>query len=91
MLYKAIDVWRHQAGGAIRYRCFQVLPSGHFCVQSADFYRLPSDEKQESFLNYQFLELLIEQPPDERTQTFETLEEAVSRHDEEFGNMPLDE
>ena len=84
-LYRTIDVWRRRAGVAIRYRCFEVLASGAFCVQSVDSYRISSTVEQVRFLERQFIELLIEQAPDERSATFSTIEEAIADHDREFG------
>jgi hypothetical protein len=83
-VYRAIDVWRRLQNGAIRYRCFEVLPSGRFCVQSADFFNLPVDKQRSDFSDRQFHELLIERAPDERTATFSTLEEAIAQHDRDF-------
>lgn len=68
-----------------RYRCFETLPEGRYCVQSADFYPQPAKEpKQDSWLERQFLELLAEQAPDERTSTFATVEEAIAAHESDF-------
>jgi hypothetical protein len=83
-LYRAIDVWRRRPNGAVRYRCFEVLPGGRFCVQSADFFSLPFDNQRSDFSDRQFQELLIEQAPEERTATFSTLEEAIAEHDRDF-------
>ncbi len=69
----------------MRYRCFQVLSSGAFCVQSTDSYRTSSTVEQVQFLERQFLELLVEQAPDERTATFSAIEEAIAQHEREFG------
>ncbi|HEX4006697.1 MAG TPA: hypothetical protein VHX60_11020 [Acidobacteriaceae bacterium] len=86
VLFKAIDVWKRlDDGGAIRYRCFELIPGGRFCVQSADFYRTPLGDKSGGFLDRQFTELFLQQAPDKREQrTFATLEEAIASHDEEF-------
>jgi hypothetical protein len=85
MLFKSVDVWKRlHNGDAIRYRCFELIPSGRYCVQSADFYRRPLDDKSGGFLDRQFIELLLQQAPEDRTQTFSTLEEAIANHDEEF-------
>jgi hypothetical protein len=85
-LYKAIDVWRRRQDGAIRYRCFQMLSSGRFCVQSADFYTLRSGSERSEFLDRLFIELLLQQTPDERAETFPTLEEAIAQHDHYFAD-----
>jgi hypothetical protein len=84
-LYKAIDVWKRvNKTTAIRYRCFESLNSGHFCVQSADFYRIPLDADQVRSLSSQFVELLVEQDPVERSGEYATVAEAIAAHDEEF-------
>ena len=85
MYFKLIDVWQridHQS--VKRYRCFEVLPNNRYCVQSADFYTLPVNAKQMEELDRQFLELLAEQPPNERTSTYKTLEEAISQHQKDL-------
>jgi hypothetical protein len=83
--YRVIDVWKRLDGtSAIRYRCFESLNSKRFCVQSADFYRLPLDQKQVSSLDNQFVELLVEQEPSSRCAEFPTLEEAIAAHDKDF-------
>jgi len=86
VLFKTIDVWKRvDGGGAIRYRCFELIPEGRFCVQSADFYRPGHDDQSTESLDKQFRELFLEQSPDERAQrTFASLEEAIANHDEEF-------
>ena len=83
--YRAIDVWKRLDGtSAVRYRCFECLQSKRFCVQTADFYRLPTDGKQVSFVNSQFVELFIEQEPSSRSPEYPTLEEAIAAHEESF-------
>jgi len=81
MLYLAIDIYKRAKSEVVRYRCFQVIPSGRYCVQSADFYRPSSDS---AYLDNQHIQLLIDQAPDERSPTFATLEEAIAYHDTEF-------
>jgi hypothetical protein len=84
-LYKAIDVWKRlDENTAIRYRCFESLLSKHFCVQSADFYRLPLNEQHIANLARQFVELFIEQEPSNRGGEHPTLEEAIAAHDRTF-------
>jgi hypothetical protein len=82
-LYRAIDVWQRRADGQlVRYRCFQVLPDGGYCVQSADFH--PQDARQTELLEKQYLELLSEIAPDERSKVHRSLEEAIKAHQAEF-------
>lgn len=84
-LYRAIDVWKRvDENTAIRYRCFESLHSKRFCVQSADFHRLPSDEQQIADLSRQFMELFIELEPSNRGGEHSTLEEAIAAHDRAF-------
>jgi hypothetical protein len=85
-MYRAIDVWKKNDGGLIRYRCFQILESGKYCVQSADFYYLPIEGEQLKQNEQQFFELLMEFPPDERGGAFDSLEEAIRAPDKEFEN-----
>ncbi len=86
MLYKVIDVWKRLEAGAIRYRCFELIPDGKFCVQSADFYSRQSPKPGAESLDKQFIELFLEQAPDDRSAVFNTIEEAVAWHDHQFGN-----
>jgi hypothetical protein len=84
-LYRAIDVWkRMNERTTIRYRCFESLQSKQFCVQSADFYRLPLSEQMIANLARQFVELFIEQEPSDRGGEHRTLEEAIATHDRAF-------
>ena len=81
MIYRAIDVWQRRPDGQlVRYRCFQLLPDGGYCVQSADF----PDAEQNAFLDKQFLELLAESAPEERSKVHPSLEEAIAAHQAEF-------
>ena len=81
MLYRAIDIYKRAKNEVVRYRCFQVISSGRYCVQSADFYRPKVDL---AYLDAQYIHLLIEQAPDERSPTFPTIEEAIAHHDADF-------
>ena len=83
--YRAFDVWaRFGEKGLVRYRCFEVLPAGKFCVQSKDFYRPPFAEAVEKQFERQFLELLSEIAPEVRSGLYDTIEEAIRMHDEGF-------
>jgi hypothetical protein len=40
----SIDIWKRVDEKTLaRYRCFQILTSGQYCVQSADYYHLPEE------------------------------------------------
>jgi hypothetical protein len=84
-MYKAIDIWKRiDEDQGVRYRCFQRLNDGFYCVQSADFYSLPLDEDQIRYLDKKFLEFLIEEDPDQRVEMHETLEKAILIHEKDF-------
>jgi hypothetical protein len=84
-LYRSLNVWsrRDEVTVAV-YRCFEVLPLGKFCVQSKDFYRRPFSDAVVLQSEQQFLELLVESPPGERAGLYDSLEDAIRAHDEEF-------
>ena len=83
--YKSIDVWRRvNSETAIRFRCFQINENATYCVQSADMYHEPIDEKEIRFLERQFIELFIEEAPETRNGVYPTLEEAIAAHEKEF-------
>ena len=87
-LYKSFDVWKRiNENEAICYRCFQVVDENVFCVQSADFYRIPIDKKQIRQLEKQYIELFIEEAPDIRDKVYPTLEEAIKANDCSFKDL----
>jgi hypothetical protein len=84
-LYKPIDVWKRvDENNAVRYRCFESLESKLFSVQSADFYRLPSNDQQNVNLVRQFVELFLQEDPAKRGGEHGTIEEAIAAHDKAF-------
>jgi hypothetical protein len=84
-LYEAFDLWKRvSARELVRYRCFRNLATNRYSVQSADFYRLPFDPTQADNIEKQFFELLAEQAPDERADSFDSIEGAITAHDREF-------
>lgn len=86
-MFKAIDIWKRlDDTKALRYRCFQRLTDGQFCVQSADYYYLPIREEQVKTLDRQFLELFLEEAPDQRSSLHPTLEDAITMYNLEFSN-----
>lgn len=85
MMFREVSVWKRVDGAsAARYRCFQNVETGEYAVQSMDFYRLPIDEMQLTHFERQFVELLVESSPLARCEWFETIEEAISRHEADF-------
>jgi hypothetical protein len=83
--FRAFDVWKRKGSDeVIRYRCFENLSTGMFCVQSADFYQSPVSVDRISQLEKQLIELLLEQSPIKRSGSFATIEEAIADHDKSF-------
>ena len=83
--YVSINVWvRRSSTRLICYRCLQILPDGGYCVQGADFFDAPIDESRLLQSLKQFLELLAEDPPEERAVVFGSIEEAIEDHQRSF-------
>ena len=84
-LYIEVNVWKRiDEDILLQYRCFHILPDNKYCVQSADFYSLPLNEKQIRNLFEQFIQLLREEDPKVRADLFDSLEEAIAAHDRDF-------
>jgi hypothetical protein len=86
-LYEAIDVWRRTTAGLKRYRCFRIVETGRFVVQSVDvYYGEPRDSRETRFANHdlQFVELLSEVSPEERSRAYVSLEDAIAAFDADF-------
>ena len=85
MSYQEIRVWRRLGErSCVRYSCFKELGTGKYAVQSADFFSLPVDERQQSQFDAQFLELFMEIDPQARCTWCDSLEAAIASHDNEF-------
>jgi len=87
-LYESIDVWKRvDEHRLVRYRCFKVICDSSFCVQSSDIYHIPMENNQLEQHQRQFTELLLEEAPDARSETYSSLEDAIANHDSEFGEL----
>ena len=87
-LYEQIDVWRRLDRGGLKcYKCFRVLSTGKYHVQSADYISRASTASQLRYLEKNFVELLEEIAPDKRNPGYATLLEAIAAHDAEFGKQ----
>ncbi len=84
-MFEAVDVWVRGEGEVYRYRCLRRLSDGRYCVQSMDVLRPGDDAATARFLDDQFVELLTEADPTERSPTFPSLCEAIEAHNAEFG------
>lgn len=85
-LFRSIDVWKTEGESLVRFRCFEVLGESRYYVQSKDFIHFPLIKQHLQTHERNFLELLIEDPPDERA-TFSTLEEAIADHEAAFARL----
>ena len=87
-MYRAFDVWKRSGSHLlVRYRCFEDLGTGTFCVQNADFYKSPVSDTRVQELESQYLELLLEESPFKRSGSFPTIDEAILDHIETFDVM----
>ena len=86
MLYQELIVWRRVSEEtAVRYACLTNLATKKISVQSADFYRLPVTQEQILLFQAQFVELFCECDPGGRSESFDSVEEAVAAHERSFG------
>lgn len=91
-LFKAVDVWQRRSDTElVRYRCFQSLRTEKYSVQSEDHYHSPLDAKQTANLDRQFLELMFEMPPSERSGEYDSLSEAITAHIQSFADFWFEE
>jgi len=83
-LYRYIPVFRREPHGAKLYRCFELLGAGGFVVQSADYF-IPNASREHTLqMEDQFLELFLEQSPEERVAPMPSIEEAIQCFDAAF-------
>ena len=86
MLYQEMLMWKRlDDRTAIHYRCLMNQATRKFSVQSADFCRLPMNTEQIRQRQIQFVELLCECDPSERSGAFDSIEEAIADHERRFG------
>jgi len=87
-LFKEISVWKRiDDDHLIRYRCFQVLPGNRYVVKSSHDYRYPLevDDRQFKLAEFYFVDSLFQDALLEViNDTYETLEEAIAAHEEDF-------
>ena len=86
-----MDVWFYpEQGGLGCHRCFHILPDDSYAVQSTDYFSLPFDPKELHEFTDQYLELLESTPPDIRSGTSPTLQEAIAKHEALFEDDATD-
>lgn len=84
-LYKPVNVCRRVKDGEIVvYRCFELLPSGGFVVQSADRIREPVNLDDLRQHERQLWELFCDVAPEDRGEIYPTLEDAIAAFDADF-------
>lgn len=83
--YKKVDVWKKVDDKClIRFRCYELLGEGKFCVQSADYFYPPISSEQMLVAENRQVELFLDVDPTERSETYSTLEEAIIAHEADF-------
>ncbi len=70
---------------AVRYVCLMNMATRKYSVQSVDFYYLPPSHEAIANHQKQFVELFCESDPGERAGAFDSLEEAIAAHHQNFG------
>jgi hypothetical protein len=84
-VYKEINIWQRKTNGTLCcFRCFELIPNGGFCVQSADLYTPNEGAEKDQYFKQQFIELLQDEAPEIRTKLFPSLQEAIQVHIAEF-------
>jgi len=87
-IYRKIEVWKQgRHNNMIRFTCFELLGEKKFCIQSADYFYLPIDNNQLVIHNKQQIELFIDLLPDERSELYDSLVDAIAAHEIEFNSM----
>lgn len=86
-LYERSDIWRRAGTSVVRYVVLRRREDRKVAIQSADFFYLPIDAEQTAQFEQQFVELLAEISPLDRCSWHETLEDAISYHERDFGRL----
>jgi hypothetical protein len=76
-LYRYIPVWRREPQAAKLYRCFEILGGRGYVIQSADSFTTETYRESNAQLDRQFVELFLEQCPEERIAPRPSIEEAI--------------
>lgn len=85
-MYERIDVWKRlDAHVAIRFQCLRRLSDGMIAVQNADSVRQSTFKTDLWASNAIFVELFLDDDPDNRCEWFGSAEEAIEAHQRDFG------
>jgi enamine deaminase RidA (YjgF/YER057c/UK114 family) len=83
-VYRSLSIWERAGEGLYRYRVVENLLTGKFTAQMRDRFgtapSIPKDWLQG--LDKYFVELLVEESPENRGGAFSTIEEAIQAFDE---------
>ena len=82
-LYRYIPIWQRKEDHACLYRVIEIIGVG-FVVQSCDFFHRDSDAKHFSQLDQQFVELLMDTPPEKRMPPQISIQQAVAEFEQQF-------
>lgn len=82
-LYRHVPVWIRTPKGCALYQCVELLGRG-FMVQSKDYFYEGDVAQGIAHSQRQFVELLIESAPEDRTTVYPTLEEAIAQFEREW-------
>ena len=85
-MYEKLEIFKRVSDvEIIRYFCLRNIVNDTYGVQSVDHLNTPIDEISVGQLDSQFFELLLEELPEQRTEFFSTLKEAISNFEVDFG------
>jgi hypothetical protein len=83
--FRDFDIWKRISDNCVdRYRCFEILPNQGFCVQSRDRYCEYDFKKNQDFLERNFLELISDLSPLDRSSISSTIEGAIIAFEQSF-------
>jgi hypothetical protein len=87
-LYREVAVWKRiDDKRAVKFNCLEDTSLHQFAVQSADFYTVPIKKEIIDDFEKQFVELFIQIDPAERRKWFDSIEEAVAAHEDDFDSF----
>jgi hypothetical protein len=87
-LYREVAVWKRiDDKGAVKFNCLEDIDLHQFAVQSADFYTAPIKNAVIDDFEKQFVELFIQIDPAERRKWFDSIEQAVAAHEDNFDSF----
>jgi hypothetical protein len=87
-MYRAFSVWDRSEEGLYRYRMFENLRTGKYCVLMRDYFGKNSSIPKDLLFNLEkyFVELLIEMAPEDRNGAYETTWQAIEGFDKYSSN-----